>query len=39
MDGRHFQKSKNGHIYPMAWPISAKYGIAIHIYSENRIGS
>jgi len=37
-DGRHRQKSKKGHISATAWPIGAKYGTVIHIYSENRIG-
>jgi len=26
-NGRHLEKSKNGHISATAWPIGAKYGI------------
>jgi len=46
-DGRHLEKSKNGHISATArpictkfvWPIGAKFDKATHIGPANRTGS
>ena len=38
-DGRHFEKSKNGHISAMIRQINAKFGTVGHIGPLNRTDS
>jgi len=38
-DGRHLEKSKNGHISATARPISTKFGILTHIGPRKVMGS
>jgi len=38
-DGRHLEKSKNGHIFATVWPIGTTFGMMTHIGPPNRTGS
>jgi len=38
-DDRHFEKSKNGHIFPTDCPIGAKFGTMTHIDPLSLTGS